>query len=97
MSRRRKNEERLAYQCGKCGSDSCVVDSRMSTEGYIRRRRKCLMKSCKERWTTVEFRVPTHKRGVTVASGTLLFQALAPGMFKELRTQLIADIEARFS
>lgn len=48
------------------GSKQCLVhrkqggciDSRQTEEGHVTRRYRCFVKGCKERWTTVEYRIP---------------------------------------
>jgi len=38
--------------CPKCEADSTVSDSRLRTDGNIRRRRSC--DKCGEKWSTIE-------------------------------------------
>ncbi len=39
-------------RCPKCGGDTAVIDSRLTTYNRIRRRRKC--KECGYRFSTLE-------------------------------------------
>lgn len=40
--------------CPKCQHASEVIDSRLNTGNHIRRRRRCMSKKCKHKWTTYE-------------------------------------------
>lgn len=43
-----------SFACPFCGSDTKVIDSRLSNDNTIRRRRKCLNPMCEARCTTRE-------------------------------------------
>lgn len=44
----------MSRLCPKCDADSMVVDSRVRQTGRTYRRRACMNKKCRHRWTTVE-------------------------------------------
>lgn len=41
-------------ECPRCGSRSAVIDTRRFPNGFLRRRRKCIVAECGARWTTAE-------------------------------------------
>lgn len=42
------------FQCPKCGKRTAVIDSRVTSELSVRRRRQCKNRRCKIRFTTLE-------------------------------------------
>jgi transcriptional regulator NrdR family protein len=53
----------MSMDCGKCQVRALCTDTR-SYPSYVRRRYKC--DKCNDRWTTVEHRVSSVKRGSSV-------------------------------
>ena len=46
--------------CPECGGHTDVIDSRITTNGYVRRRRKCLY--CGNRYSSVEIPFDEYKQ-----------------------------------
>lgn len=49
-----KSKFPVGYKCPKCFFATTVTDSRPREDGTVRRRRKCLRSTCRNRFTTIE-------------------------------------------
>ena len=87
--------ERCANECPKCGKDSCVIDSR-SSAFYVRRRRACLGKRCKTRWTTIEVKsnIKTNAANGMHFKSELL-RSIMPEIFNGLRAEFQAFVDEK--
>lgn len=78
-----------------CGSRGVVRDTRMAFD-YIRRRHACQRKSCRRRWTTIEYCASTKKGKELRGRAGLekaLRETLTQNAYGILRSEIIKAID----
>ncbi len=79
----------MSFPCIKCKKASAVIDTRVASfqDGTrVRRRRECLNKKCKARWTTVEMLATKTQDGS--------FTAIRPEDLKKINGNVAKKLHA---